>query len=187
MLIPPVDCPACLFRFKSFGRSNILNISEKSLNNHSNASFCHHIMSTNQILQYYSKILYILRLTSALTQRWTFLLVTCTFIWCTNCLLNWLYEKDISFTNIFQFILPLIMVAVVCGIFAETNAEGRKLLIAISPLEERINMLSYIQNNPLQINFYGFVINYSIQLKFIMAFGIGFLSQIIIHIFLLEK
>ena len=171
LLMSPENCQACLFRFKS----NFNNVNLR------NNIICQHIMSTNEILLYFTKILYILRLTSALIQRWTASFVTCTFIWCTNCLLDWLDEKNPTFSNIFKFILPLIILAVVCGIFAETNAEGRKLLISITPLEERMAMLSYIQFNPLQMNIYGFVIDYSIELKFIGAFGIGFLSQIIIH------
>lgn len=109
----PENCPACLYRFRS--QSSVRNCARV---------LCVHIMSPNEILQYFSKILYVLRLTSSLTQRWTVAYVVCSLLWCTNCLVSWIDDKRPSFTNLFQFILPLIILAVVCGIFAETNAEG---------------------------------------------------------------
>jgi len=112
MSTSPETCPACLYRFSS--QNSVRNCARV---------FCVHIMHPNEILMYFSKILYILRLTSSLTQRWTTAYVTCTLIWLVLNLISWIDEKP-SFTNIFQFILPLVILGVVCGIFAETNAEG---------------------------------------------------------------
>jgi len=108
----PETCPACLYRFSN--QNSVRNCSRV---------FCVHIMHPNEILMYFSKILYVLRLTSALTQRWTTAYVTCTLMWLVINLISWIDEKP-SFTNILQFILPFIILGVVCGIFAETNAEG---------------------------------------------------------------
>jgi hypothetical protein len=55
------------------------------------------------------------------------------------------------------------------------------LFRSISPLDERINMIQYIQMNPLEMSFYGFIIDYKVEVQVIGAFGIGFLSQIILH------
>ena len=42
-------------------------------------------------------------------------------------------------------------------------------------------MIVYIQTNPLEMTLYGFVLDYAVEVKFIGAFAIGFLSQIILH------
>ena len=42
-------------------------------------------------------------------------------------------------------------------------------------------MIQYIQMNPLEMSFYGFIIDYRVEVQVIGAFGIGFLSQIILH------
>ena len=177
----PRDCPACLVRFKSDFSLLNSNFSKVSRNSQVNQVCCKHILSTNQILQYFSKILYILRLTSALTQRWISSFMCCVFLWCVICLIQWIYDKNPSVISLFEFILPLIILAVVCGVFSETNFEGSKLMGTIAPLQERLDMMQYIKNNPLQMRIYGFVLDYSAELTFIGAFAVGFLSQIILH------
>lgn len=42
-------------------------------------------------------------------------------------------------------------------------------------------MIQYVQMNPLEMSLYGFVIDYKVEVQVIGAFGIGFLSQIILH------
>lgn len=108
------NCPACLYRFSS--ETRVRNCARV---------FCMHIMSPNEILQHFSKILYVLRLTASLIQRWTIAFILCVLIWCVNSLISWIDTPSPGITNVFQFIIPLIILAVVCGIFAETNAEGR--------------------------------------------------------------
>ena len=109
----PEKCSACMYRFSR--ETRVRNCARV---------FCVHIMSPNEILQYFSKILYILKLTSSLIQRWTIAFIICVLIWCVNSLISWIDTPSPGITNVFQFILPLIILAVVCGIFAETNAEG---------------------------------------------------------------
>ena len=78
-----------------------------------------------------------------------------------------------------QFILPLFILALCCGVFAQTNAEGCKLASNVFPLQERLKMIEYLRGRPLQMRVYGFVLDYDLELKFIAAFGFGLITQII--------
>ena len=51
----------------------------------------------------------------------------------------------------------------------------------LSPIQERIEVINYIKQNPLQMRLYGFVLDYGTEIKFVGAFAIGFLTQVIFH------
>ena len=75
------NCPICWSRLNA---NNILlsNMIVTNKNNIlENVNNCKHFMSTNQILHYYSRILYLLRITSNLLQRWISNFILWTLIW----------------------------------------------------------------------------------------------------------
>lgn len=163
------ECSACINRFTKITLNSNINLC------------CEHIKSPNSIFQDYWKIASNLKLISNLTQRWVFTFLSTTLLWCVACLIGWIGNSNPSLISVIQFIVPLAILAVICGTFAECNAEGNKIIRVINPLEERIKMLYFMQQNPLQIRMYGFSLDYSAEVKFIGAISIGFLSQIIYH------
>ena len=76
---------------------------------------CPHIMSNSKLLMFYTKIMFLLRETSYLTQRWITNYISWSLLWCTKCLIEFTYQKNPSLTSLFQFILPFLILAVVCG------------------------------------------------------------------------
>lgn len=163
-----IDCSVCINRFSNLKNTTVY-------------TFCEHIKSPNDILVDYWKIANNLKLISNLTQRWMFSIISSILVWCLSCLIGWIGQKNPSLTSVLQFIVPLLVLAVIFGTYAEANAEGNKIIQFIHPLEERIRMLNYLKQTPLQIRMYGFPLDYSAEVTFMSAISIGFLSQIIFH------
>jgi hypothetical protein len=164
-------CQACETRFSKLGLKEIKMF------------HCEHIQSPNSIFYVYWNFSNNFRIFSRLIQRWMFSIVSLILIWCLSCLIKWINTKEPTLTSVIEFGAPLLVLAVICGSYAEANAEANRIIPTIYPLEERILMLNYIKTCPLQLNIYGFVVNYSAEVKFIGAFAVGFLSQIIFHEF----
>ena len=166
--VEKIDCSVCLNRF--------LNV-----NIYTSYLACDHIKSPNEIFCDYWKIANNLKLVSNLTQRWMFSLITIILMWCLSCLIGWIDNKNPNLASVLAFITPLLILAVIFGTYAEANAEGNKIWQVIHPLNERIKMLNYLRQTPLQLRMYGFALDYSAEVKFMSAISIGFLSQIIFH------
>lgn len=164
-------CTACETRFSKLGPKEVKMF------------HCEHIQSPNSIFYVYWNFFNNFRIFSRLIQRWMFSVISLILIWCLSCLIKWINTKEPTLTSVIEFGSPLLVLAVICGSYAEANAEANRIIPTIHPLEERILMLNYIKTCPLQLNIYGFVVDYSAEVKFIGAFAVGFLSQIIFHEF----
>jgi hypothetical protein len=163
-----INCNVCSARFL------------KTLNDPRNLS-CSHIKSPNDILCDYWVIANKLKLFSVLTQRWMFSFIFSILMWCLSSLIGWIGARNPSLTSVLEFLLPLLMLGVIFGTYAETNAEGNKIIRVIHPLEERMRLLTYIKQNPLQVRMFNFRLDYSLEVKFMSAISTGFLIQIIYH------
>ena len=163
-----VTCNVCSARFL------------KTPNDPRNLS-CKHIKSPNDILCEYWMLANKLKLFSILTQRWMFSLIFSILMWCLSSLIGWIGAKNPSLVSVLEFLVPLLILGVIFGTYAETNAEGNKIIRVVHPLEERMRLLTYLKQNPLQVRMFNFRLDYSLEVKFMSAISTGFLIQIIYH------
>ena len=77
------NCQICWTRVNAnvFLSKNFDSNSVKRNNLLENLNSCKHFMTTNHLLHYYSRILYLLRITSFLLQRWTSNFILWTLLW----------------------------------------------------------------------------------------------------------
>ncbi|XP_047488759.1 uncharacterized protein LOC125039075 isoform X3 [Penaeus chinensis] len=138
------------------------------------------LMSNSEILFRYWKIQSRLRLSSVALQRWMMSMLSMVVVWLAMNLVLWL-NYDPKLIDLANFFLPLALLPLLASAYAEVNQEGLRLLKFICPVEERLQMLYVLQNNPLQMTVYGFTLSYSTITT--AAFGIllAFASKVLIQ------
>ncbi|XP_063611521.1 uncharacterized protein LOC134785160 [Penaeus indicus] len=138
------------------------------------------LMSISEILFRYWKIQSRLRLSSVALQRWMMSVLSMVVVWLAMNLVLWL-NYDPTLIDLANFFLPLALLPLLASAYAEVNQEGLRLLKFICPVEERLQMLYVLQNNPLQMTVYGFTLSYSTITT--AAFGIllAFASKVLIQ------
>ncbi|XP_037804993.1 uncharacterized protein LOC119599320 isoform X3 [Penaeus monodon] len=138
------------------------------------------LMSNSEILFRYWKIQSRLRLSSVALQRWMMSVLSMVVVWLAMNLVLWL-NHDPMLIDLANFFLPLALLPLLASAYAEVNQEGLRLLKFICPVEERLQMLYVLQNNPLQMTVYGFTLSYSTITT--AAFGIllAFASKVLIQ------
>nr|XP_027237324.1 uncharacterized protein LOC113828531 isoform X3 [Penaeus vannamei]XP_027237325.1 uncharacterized protein LOC113828531 isoform X3 [Penaeus vannamei] len=138
------------------------------------------LMSNSEILFRYWKIQSRLRLSSVALQRWMMSILSMVVVWLAMNLVLWL-NYDPTLIDLANFFLPLALLPLLASAYAEVNQEGLRLLKFICPVEERLQMLYVLQNNPLQMTVYGFTLSYSTITT--AAFGIllAFASKVLIQ------
>ncbi|XP_042884550.1 uncharacterized protein LOC122261106 isoform X2 [Penaeus japonicus] len=138
------------------------------------------LMSNSEILFRYWKIQSRLRLSSVALQRWMMSVLSMVVVWLAMNMVMWL-TCDPSLIDLANFFLPLALLPLLASAYAEVNQEGIRLLKFICPVEERLQMLYVLQNNPLQMTVYGLTLSYSIITT--AAFGIllAFASKVLIQ------
>ncbi|XP_014675356.1 PREDICTED: uncharacterized protein LOC106815413 isoform X2 [Priapulus caudatus] len=139
------------------------------------------IYTNNDILLIFWKISSHLRMTSLLLERWLCSWVALVMLWTALYLLYWL-DNTASTYDVIEFLIPLILLPLVCSAFAEVNNEGIRVLKCVCPTDERMHMLFYLSQFPIQITAFNNPVTYSGIIKVIMAIGFAFASKVIIDL-----
>ncbi|KAI8497558.1 hypothetical protein Bbelb_248640 [Branchiostoma belcheri] len=142
------------------------------------------ILANGAILHTYWRIQTRLRFTSSALQRWLASWITLTIFWCITYILNWLKHEasipemfefllplltlpilcsavaevngeGVRVIKMFEFLLPLLTLPILCSAVAEVNGEGVRVIKSICPTEERFDLLEYVRNSPLVMTMYG--------------------------------
>ncbi|KAK2167153.1 hypothetical protein NP493_1289g00006 [Ridgeia piscesae] len=120
-----------------------------------------------------------LRSTSMALQRWLVAWVFYILLWSGTFIVYWV-SHDATLMEISQFILPILILPLVCSAYAEVNNEGIRMVKCICPTEERMSLLYFLLQQPLQLTAFGFAINYSTIVTALGALGLAFCSRIIL-------
>ncbi|KAK6167417.1 hypothetical protein SNE40_021451 [Patella caerulea] len=137
------------------------------------------IMSNEGLLFSYWKLSQRLRVTSRYLQRWLSSLISFILIWCADYIMYWTTHSA-TLTGILQFILPLLILLIICSAYAEVNSEGQRMLRCICPTEERMSVIYFMSQQPLQMQVFSFPITYNALLGVILAFSVAIASRIIL-------
>ncbi|XP_064652183.1 uncharacterized protein LOC135502918 isoform X2 [Lineus longissimus] len=135
--------------------------------------------TAEDILLSYWKISCRLRTTSRIMQRWLASWITFIIFYDLTYIIYWLNHAA-TFIGIAEFIIPLLLLPLVCSAYAEVNFEGQRMLRCICPTENRIKMLYYMNLQPLRMTVFGFSVNYSALLKVFSAILLAFASRLIL-------
>ncbi|KAK7069620.1 hypothetical protein SK128_014094 [Halocaridina rubra] len=119
-------------------------------------------------------------MSSVALQRWMISLISLVVIWLAMNLVLWL-TYDPTLTDLANFFLPLALLPLLSSAYAEVNQEGLRLLKFICLIEERLQLIFVLQNTPLQMTVYGFILSYSTITT--AAFGVllAFASKVLIQ------
>ncbi|KAJ8321625.1 hypothetical protein KUTeg_000096 [Tegillarca granosa] len=125
-----------------------------------------------------------MRITSKHLQRWLASWIAFIFIWCVDYVIVWI-NKTASVTDIFQFVLPVLLLMIVTSAFAEANGEGQRMIrsdcrMCICPTKDRLTILFFLNQQPLQMKVFNTGITYNAILGVILAFSVAFVSRIIL-------
>lgn len=141
----------------------------------------HVFMSNNDILLSYWKISWRMRVTSLNLQRWLASWIVFIVVWCGNYIIFWMSNPP-TLLGIAEFLLPLLLLLLISSAFAEANAEGQRMIRCICPTEERIFLLLFLNQQPLQMTVFNFALTYNAIVGVILAFSVAFASKIIMDV-----
>ncbi|ESP02615.1 hypothetical protein LOTGIDRAFT_237862 [Lottia gigantea] len=137
------------------------------------------IMPNANLLFSYWKLSQRLTVTSRYLQRWLSSWIAFIVIWCGDYIVYWT-THGATLPGILQFILPLFLLLIITSAYAEVNSEGQRLLRCICPTEERISILFFMYQQPIQMQVFSFAVSYNALLGVILAFSVAFSSRIIL-------
>ncbi|CAH1247593.1 Hypp7953 [Branchiostoma lanceolatum] len=121
-----------------------------------------------------------LRFTSSALQRWLASWITLTIFWCITYILNWL-KHEATIPEMFEFLLPLLTLPILCSAVAEVNGEGVRVIKSICPTEDRFALLDYVRNSPLVMTMYGTPVTTSSLAKVAAGIFIALMTNIMLR------
>jgi len=139
-----------------------------------------HLMSEDEIMHKYWKVVSSVRLTSMAFQRWMCVLTVAVLFWTATRLVYWLSHSP-SLHGIFALILPLSLLPLLASSYAEVNYEGVKVLQTVAPNMRRIHMFQYLYGMPIQLTCYGHRISYGTMGTVLAAIMAAFTSKILLQ------
>ncbi|KAK7091847.1 hypothetical protein V1264_009475 [Littorina saxatilis] len=137
------------------------------------------ILTNEDLLFSYWKFLRRLSVTSRFLQRWMASWIAFVLMWDAYFVIYWT-SHDATVAGILQFIVPLLILLLVCSAYAEVNAEGQRLLKTICPLEERMALIFYFNQQPLTVRVFSFTVTYNAMVTVILGFSVAFGSRMIL-------
>ncbi|XP_074656904.1 uncharacterized protein LOC141910086 isoform X2 [Tubulanus polymorphus] len=139
------------------------------------------VFTCEDILLSYWQINSRLRVTSSCLQRWLASWIAFVTLWSALYIIWWLKNRP-SFYDIAEFIIPLLMLPLICSAYAEVNFEANRMIMFICPLENRLQMLRFFNQQPLQLTVFGFALNYAAILSVFVALGLAFATRVIMDV-----
>lgn len=88
--------------------------------------------------------------TSRLLQRWMSSWIVFIMMWCAMLIMYWVSHST-TLSGILQFLFPLAALGLITSGYAEVNFEAQRLIQYILPTEDRMPVLYYISNIPLEL------------------------------------
>lgn len=137
------------------------------------------ILSNDDLLFSYWKFMRRLCVTSRYLQRWLASWIAFVVIWDSYFIIYWTSHQA-SLIDILQFIVPLLLLLLLCSAYAEVNAEGQRLLKTICPLENRLALIFYFNQAPLSVKVFSFSVSYNAMMTVILGFSVAFASRMIL-------
>ncbi|XP_013786237.1 uncharacterized protein LOC106470240 [Limulus polyphemus] len=136
-------------------------------------------LSIAEILHNYWKISCRLRLSSSALQRWVTSYIALVIAWCSVYLVYWV-NNSATVYDVIQFIVPLILLPLLCSTLAEVNSEGQRLAKSICPTEHRLQLIKFLNQNPLQMTVYGYALNHGTIMTVFFAILVAFTSRLVV-------
>ncbi|OWF34992.1 uncharacterized protein LOC110443504 [Mizuhopecten yessoensis] len=137
------------------------------------------VLSNEELLMCYWKISHRMRITSTCLQRWLASWILFVLVWCGDYILYWI-SHDAIIWEVIECIIPLLLLLIVCSAFAEANGEGQRMIRCICPTENRLKLLYFLTQQPLQMQVFNFSITYNAVFGVVAAFTVAFASRIIL-------
>jgi len=133
-----------------------------------------------EILHRYWKLQCSLRLSSSAFKRWLICFMCFCIIWTGICLIKWLTVTQ-TVLDVFLFLIPLVWFPIVISAIAEVNNEGQRMVRFICPTEDRLRMLMFLNDAPLQMAIYGFSIKYSTVVTTLFGLMAALMSGVVLQ------
>lgn len=123
-----------------------------------------------------------LRITSLVFQRW--LSTWCAFVafWAFSYIVYWLNHRA-ELLDFVYFLLPILLVTIVCTAYAEVNLESSRIMYSLCPRAGRLQFNRFINSQPAYLTVFSMPMTYQVIAGLIIAFGVAFASRIIMDEF----
>lgn len=138
------------------------------------------LLSEDELLHKYWKLVASTNLTSTAFQRWMCLITISIMFWSAVRIVYWLSHTPTP-CGVLALILPLLLLPLVSSAYAEVNYEGQQVLVNILPTAERSGLFRYLYGMPIQLTVYNHPISYGTMGTVFMAILAAFASRILIQ------
>lgn len=138
------------------------------------------LLSDEELLHKYWKLVNSTRLTSNAMQRWMCLATTSVLFWSAIRIVYWLSHSP-SLYGVLSLILPLFILPLLASAYAEVNYQGIQVFQSIMPTVERTALFRYLYGTPIQLSVYGYPVTYGTMGTVLAAILAAFASRILIQ------
>jgi len=138
------------------------------------------ILSDEELLHKYWKLVNATRLSSNAFQRWMCFVTVAVLFWSAIRLVYWLSHTPTLY-GVFSLILPLFVLPLLASAYAEVNYQGFQVFQSIIPTKERTSLFRYLYGTKIQLNVYGYPVTYGTMGTVLAAILAAFASRILLQ------
>jgi len=138
------------------------------------------ILSDEELLHKYWKLVNATRLSSNAFQRWMCFVTVTVLFWSAIRIVYWLSHTPTLY-GVFSLILPLFILPLLASAYAEVNYQGFQVFQSIIPTKERTSLFRYLYGTKIQLNVYGYPVTYGTMGTVLAAILAAFASRILLQ------
>ncbi|CAD5114927.1 DgyrCDS3957 [Dimorphilus gyrociliatus] len=137
------------------------------------------MISSEDLLLRHWKLSSRLRAVSICFQRWFTAWIAFIILHCGTYIIYWI-SHSVTLISVADFFLPILLLPLLTGAYAEVNMEGRRFIKSVCPTEGRMELMFYLLENKLEVTAFGWAIHYSTIVKALGALFIALASRLIL-------
>jgi len=138
------------------------------------------ILTDEELLHKYWKLVNATRLSSNAFQRWMCFVTVIVLFWSAIRIVYWLSHTPTLY-GVFSLILPLFVLPLLASAYAEVNYQGFQVFQSIIPTKERTSLFRYLYGTKIQLNVYGYPVTYGTMGTVLAAILAAFASRILLQ------
>jgi len=138
------------------------------------------ILSDEELLHKYWKLVNATRLSSNAFQRWMCFVTVIVLFWSAIRIVYWLSHTPTLY-GVFSLVLPLFVLPLLASAYAEVNYQGFQVFQSIIPTKERTSLFRYLYGTKIQLNVYGYPVTYGTMGTVLAAILAAFASRILLQ------
>ncbi|GFO01871.1 60 kda ss-a/ro ribonucleoprotein [Plakobranchus ocellatus] len=140
------------------------------------------ILSNEDLLYTYFLLVRRYSSTSRILQRWVATTITFVMVWSTLLIIYWT-THDTDYISFFEFFVPLFILYLLTSAYADANSEASSIIKCVLPTQERVPVLFYMRNIPIELKVFSVTLTYNAILTVVAGVAVTIASRIILEQF----